>query len=201
MLGFVFAYYMATADTPAGDSGPKCARDFVEEKLQEADSPMSPAELAEEYGCTNGHVRNLLSDLRDEEVVQRVGHGQYEAAPDDSDGETADLSADLQPESEGNAQATTEASEPDETPQETSEPVAGPARLEDRDTEDLERQETGESGGVPVPVSGKAIVVATALLLLLVLWRSRSSSSSPSSSSEVVDDSDEDEGVRVPLWE
>jgi len=192
---------MATADTSAGDSGPECARDFVEEKLREADSPMSPAELAEEYGCTNGHVRNLLSDLRDEEAVQRVGHGQYEAVEDGEDGEDVDLLADLPAEPEGNAQEETDDGSPEETAQETPEPVDGQARSEDRDTEDLERHETGESAGIPVPVSGKAIVAATAVLLLLVLWqRSRSSSSS---SSEETDDTEEADGSgdSIPLWE
>jgi len=135
---------MATADTSAGDGGPQCARDFVQERLREADSAMSPADLAEEYDCTNGHIRNLLADLRSEGAVQRVGHGEYVAAVDDGDGEPADLQADLQPESEGNAQEETDDTPPDETAQETPEPVAGPARSEDPDT----------TGGSPVEIEG-----------------------------------------------
>ncbi|MBX0306064.1 hypothetical protein [Haloarcula salinisoli] len=195
---------MATADTPAGDGGPKCARDFVEEKLQEADSPMAPAELAEEYGCTNGHVRNLLSDLRDEGEVERVAHGQYAAVSDEEAGDAAEGLADLQADSAGNAQEETEATEPEETAQETPEPTGGQAPSEDRDTEDSELPETAESMGVPLPVSANAVLVGAALFLVLALWwRSRSSGSSGSSSSpstSTTEETEEDE-EDIPLFD
>jgi hypothetical protein len=96
---------MATADASAGGSSGEpevCARDFVVDRLQEADSPMAPAELAEEYGCTNGHVRNLLADLRGEGAVERVGHGQYSAGTsEDDDGDEA-VSPEESEESSGN---------------------------------------------------------------------------------------------------
>jgi len=157
---------------------------------------MSPADLAEEYDCTNGHIRNLLADLRSEGAVQRVGHGQYEAAPDDDDGQPADLQADLQPDSEGNAQAETDAEGPEETAQETPEPVAGPVPLEDPDTtggsratiDEDERaevelpesdQDDGDGERVDVDRDGDGdrsmgvyIIAGTGLLVLAALWLS-----------------------------
>lgn len=175
---------MATADAPAGDGGPRCARDFVVEKLREADTTMSPAELAEEYGCTNGHVRNLLSDLLEEGEVQRVAHGQYEATEDDEDDESPEGLADLPADSEGNAEQETDGSEPDETAKETPERVDGQAPSAGPGTEGLERPETAESMGVPLPVSANVAMGAVVVFLVIALWwSSRSSRSSPSSSS------------------
>lgn len=144
---------MATTDASDGGSGTKCARDFVEERLRNADSSMSPSELADEYGCTNGHIRNLLSDLRGEGVVQRIAHGQYEAAPDDGEGETADLSEDLLAESEGNAEAETDGEAPQERAEETGEAVDGEARSVDPATEATETVSVEEDERADVDTS------------------------------------------------
>lgn len=91
---------MASADTSGGGGGgdaSPCARDFIEYRLQEADSPMSPAELADEYGCTNGHIRNMLTDMLDDGVVERVGRGQYVAVVGDMSAEGAEVDAEVHP--------------------------------------------------------------------------------------------------------
>jgi hypothetical protein len=68
---------------------------------------MSPAELADEYGCTNGHVRNTLADLREQDRVKRVQRGKYvdsESAPDVPD---VDIEAEMPPNTEDGAESET----------------------------------------------------------------------------------------------
>lgn len=82
--------HMATSQNGGGvgSSDSVCARDYVADRLKDADKPMSPAELADEYGCSNGHVRNVLSDLLDDDKVGRVDIGEYVAPPpEDADSE------------------------------------------------------------------------------------------------------------------
>ena len=191
---------MATTDSPVDESGPYCARDFVTEKLQEADSPLTPSGMASEYGCTNGHVRNLLMDLVDDGVAERVAHGKYVAADDGSD-EDEELLADIGDASEGNAQAEEGAVSAQETThpttEETSEQSDGPAPSEDPDTEAMDTPESGESMGVPLPVSANVVLAGAAVFLLFMLWRgSRSSSSPPDQSS---DEDDVTPGEEVAL--
>lgn len=153
---------MATADTSGGDNGAEasaCARDFVVDRLREADSPMAPAELANEYGCTNGHVRNLLADLMDEGEAERVGRGQYVAAESEPvEGET-DLVADLQADSEGS----TEATAGDADTESSADPSAdGGPHSEDLATEVEEDRDddlpgTGEAAGAAVVGAGGAL--------------------------------------------
>jgi hypothetical protein len=174
----------------------------VEERLQKADSPMSPADLAEEYGCTNGHIRNLLSDLRDMGEVERVAHGQYEATADDGDGDTPELPAELRADSEGNAEAERDDTPPDETAQETGEPVDGqvqsvdhdttagsPVKIEEREQADVELSESeeGDSDGFP---NGWALVIATFLIVALILV------SSMNQGDETGDESPDEEAER-----
>jgi hypothetical protein len=81
---------MATASE---DTGPGLAArtasnaaEFVRDRLEESDLPRSPAELAEEYGCTSGHMRDVCSDLNAEGAVERVAPGQYTDPDGDADG-------------------------------------------------------------------------------------------------------------------
>jgi hypothetical protein len=165
---------------------------------------MSPAELAEEYGCTNGHVRNLLSDLREDGTVQRVAHGQYEAVEDEGDDADAELLSELPTDSEGNAETGTDDGPPEETAEETPEPTGGQAPSEDHDTEDSEPLASGESMGIPVPVSANLVVGVAAVFLLFMLWRRLRPSSSPSDQSSQpapsTDEDDESIGEDVALF-
>jgi hypothetical protein len=80
---------MATAeDASGGDAlaeAASSARDFIVTRLDDADSSLSPSELAEEYGCSNGHCRNVVAKLRKEGTIRRVGDGLYELASDESE--------------------------------------------------------------------------------------------------------------------
>jgi hypothetical protein len=119
-----------------GDS--VCARDYVLERLREADSPMAPADLAGEYGCSNGHARNVLSDLLSDGEVARVGRGEYVAPPpEDADSET-DVLAGVPAEIRESG-AAVEDSESEEVQADSDAPgndrhEDGEARSEDRDT-------------------------------------------------------------------
>lgn len=222
MLSMTVHHYnvnMATVDSSAGEGtegGPECARDFVTERLREADSSMSPAELAEEYGCSNGHVRNLMSDLRDEGVVRRVGHGQYETVDDEEDGADPDLPEEMVADPVGNAEEETDDEGPEEpaeeAPEETSEPADGEARSEGLDGtgDDLGATEAAGAAAVggagllastdreTMMYAGAAFIALVVLYLVLV-----SGESGEQADSETVETDDENQngGADVPLVE
>lgn len=91
---------MATAVDSAGSSDVpdprRCdsAEEYVRHRLADADEPLSPAELAADYGCGAKHMRNVLSEMAQGGDVDRVSRGQYElgsAEPDADDLPTPDL--------------------------------------------------------------------------------------------------------------
>lgn len=53
------------------------AKEFAKERLKDATEAVSPMDLADEYGCTNGHMRNCLADLVEKGVADRAGRGKY----------------------------------------------------------------------------------------------------------------------------
>jgi len=53
------------------------AQEFVKDRLKQGDGPFSPSDLADEYGCSNGHMRHVLKELVDQGDALRVSHGQY----------------------------------------------------------------------------------------------------------------------------
>jgi len=81
---------MATASE---DTGPGLAArtasnaaQYVRDRLEESDLPRSPAELAEEYECTSGHMRDVCSEMNAEGRIERVAPGQYAVPDDGADG-------------------------------------------------------------------------------------------------------------------
>lgn len=79
---------MATAEQPGPSVDPRAcgsAREFVRDRLADSDSPMGAVELYNEYGCTHGHMRDVLSDLAAGGVVERVATGRYALADGDAD--------------------------------------------------------------------------------------------------------------------
>lgn len=106
-----------TADSAGPDPEPdprRCdsAAEYVRYRLADADDPLSPSELAADYGCGAKHMRNVLSELAQEGEVERVSRGQYEAADADDQPDVEDLpSPDLDGLGEGEA---TEADRSDE---------------------------------------------------------------------------------------
>ena len=68
---------MAATEQPGPATDPRAcgsAPEFVRDRLGEAESPMSPAELSDEYDCAGGYMRDVLSDLAAEGVVEAVDH-------------------------------------------------------------------------------------------------------------------------------
>jgi hypothetical protein len=90
---------MATAQENGGGAlaaAAGSAREFAEERLRGAGEPMAPAELADEYGCSSGHMRNVLRRMREDGEVGRPETGQYEVPPGEDvevepDGAAGDL--------------------------------------------------------------------------------------------------------------
>jgi len=68
---------MATTDQQDGGTDASSAREFAERRLKEAAEEFTPSELADEYGCGNGHMRHCLRDLLDSGTVERIERGVY----------------------------------------------------------------------------------------------------------------------------
>ena len=88
------------------------AREFVEDRLDEMDEAVAPCDLADEYDCSNAHMRHTLGDLVQEGLAERVDHGEYSAVSQEttegeSRGEDRDVSTevteDKRPSSDGAA--------------------------------------------------------------------------------------------------
>jgi len=81
---------MAAESAASGGGDPpfmgscKNAEQFAEERLNRADEPLRPSQMAEEYGCTPSRMRGALATLRERGVVERVGRGEYALADGDS---------------------------------------------------------------------------------------------------------------------
>lgn len=77
---------MDMAATQVGDGGGPAevadsAQEFARERLRDAGKSMAPAELANEYGCSSGHMRNVLREMRKDGTVGRPEMGRYECPP------------------------------------------------------------------------------------------------------------------------
>lgn len=81
----------ATQDTGSGvlAQAADSAKQYVRDRLDESDVPLSPAELADEYGCSSGHMRDVCSKLHRAGVIDRpedVDVGEYTITDDSADG-------------------------------------------------------------------------------------------------------------------
>lgn len=112
---------MATTEQQDGGSVWSSAREFVEDRLDEIEEPVTPCDLADEYDCSNAHMRHTLADLMEDEQAERVDHGEYVGVST----ETAETeSTDVEPE------------DPTENTGESRPSVDGAARSEGLATED-----------------------------------------------------------------
>lgn len=70
---------MATRPMLNGGEAAVCnnAREYVLDRLEGAEEPLSPSELADEYGCSKSHMHNVLSELNSEGEVERPADGHY----------------------------------------------------------------------------------------------------------------------------
>lgn len=95
------------------------AEEYVLERIENSETPVSPSELADEYGCGAGHMRHVCSDLAKRGQIDRLTRGKYvnsresgDEADDDQRGDTA---------SHHDATSEEVASEPEEQGAETDE--------------------------------------------------------------------------------
>lgn len=169
--------------------GCRSAREFVLEALEASAAARSPVELAEAYGCNKSHMRNVVSELKGEGEVERVGHGLYEPVDDDGDDGSSILS-------EGTEAADTDddvAAEGDDS--DTSEASSEGDSAEDEPAEiEVEVEESGSGMS-----AGTALVGATLGLAAIVILVETGSSSAPDddqeeSVDEAADDADADLG-------
>ena len=57
------------------------AYEYAVDELRAADEPISPAKLADSYGCSGGHMRSVLCDLVGDGEAERIAHGRYIEGP------------------------------------------------------------------------------------------------------------------------
>ncbi len=63
------------------DGEPMNAYEYAIDELGAADEPLSPAKLADGYGCSGGHMRSVLCDLVRDGEAERIAHGRYIEGP------------------------------------------------------------------------------------------------------------------------
>lgn len=66
------------------------AKEYAVKRLEAADGPLSPSDLADEYDCGNEHMGDSLRALVEEGSARRVSRGKYASAGDSSTTETGD---------------------------------------------------------------------------------------------------------------
>jgi len=66
------------------------AKEYARKRLEAADGPLSPSELAEEYDCGNEHMGDSLRALVDDGSARRIARGKYASAGDSLATETGD---------------------------------------------------------------------------------------------------------------
>ena len=199
---------MATAEhadrPPAGPDPAHCrgAKDYALQRLESADSPLSPAGLADEYDCGGSHMRSVLSELAQQGQIDRVDQGQYvaaetEAETDDStDAGDADGSDDSLPvDGQDDMMSTAEAYEeqhsgvPDADDGEDAGDDAGSAAesvdVEDSDSDGVE--EAAPAAALPMDPMTLGMLLAAALGLWLA-YRAVSGGGDGDGSDEAADE-------------
>jgi len=124
------------------------AREYVENRLQELDEPITPSDLADEYDCSSAHMRHTLRDLLDDGEAERVGHGEYVAADAGEDTETPTETHGFEQGSEatnGDVADDTETM-PEGTPEDMPPSLAGGPLSADPDGPGTDPAETDEIG-------------------------------------------------------
>jgi hypothetical protein len=138
---------MAAESAASGGGDPpfmgscKNAEQYAEERLNRADEPLRPSQMAEEYGCTPSRMRGALGTLRERGVVERVGRGEYaladgDSTTDESGGEDSPDAAEESPGTDGES------------------PPLGDGLHLLPDTDGQDGDPEGDEGNVECPVSG-----------------------------------------------
>lgn len=157
------------------------AGEYAVKRLRESEGLLSPAELAEEYDCSGKHMRSVLSDLAEGNVVERVARGRYDVAGAYADG-------DLRIQGAGNGELEVADDDGEDTDQDTGDGDAqyrrqwNSKKVEIEDTERAEAPSaegaatSGSEGGSPLS-GGTAFLLASAAFVVLVFAQVQSTSS------------------------
>jgi len=140
----------------------KNAKDYALRRLKRVEEPLQPSQIASEYDCTPGHMRDALAELREDGEVERVGHGEYALSPE---GATDDGAPEEGVESDDFVTFGATDGEPEKPRPSADGPALSP------DIGGTAGDQEGEAAGIPLPVSSSTlIIVAGTLFLLVVVW-------------------------------
>jgi hypothetical protein len=172
----------AGADIALGPGACKNARQYVVKRLNHADEPMRPSQLAEEYDCTPAHMRKVLGKLLDIGVVKRPERGEYTAAGDGSlDGDTEQSGSgentEDTPEARESVPSSAGGQEGEDMPsidelnrqRELAQKESGGPDVE-AEVPDGSGDDPDESIGVPLPIPPAYLYAAVAILLVGFYW-------------------------------
>ena len=179
----------------------RSAEQYVLESLEASTAARSPKELAQGYGCSADHTRNVMSELAQEGRIKRVETGLYTsldssepAVPSESE---ADHDLSDAPEG-GDTDGSEDETDADSDGEVTDRPeIADDERAELGGVDDggAGGDDDGDAGGDDDGISaGTALVGATIGLGVIVLLSGRSSSSASDESEAVDEAEDEDQG-------
>lgn len=201
------------------------AQEFVKQRLDEAEKPLSPIGLANEYDCTRSHMASEISQLVEAGDVKRVGRGQYERVEESDNDEEKDVSErgqtlETASVDEENDEGSDEGNDEDSTPEEGSE-VASREEYEEQHEIGLKdvaagvgaagaAAATSAAGGDGAGVDGENgggvpwgwVAVAIVGLVLVYLWLNRDSQDgSQPSEQQTAEQDDDEESIETPLIE
>lgn len=156
--------------------------EYITDRLQVADRPLSPSALADEYECGNVHARKTLSKLADTGDVERVSRGQYVAADNSrrTTGDTLQLQAD-----NTNDEATTDQRETTQSRKSTAELYQRQYNQYNQSGDDTNVEVTTDQQATSMPrlpMEPKTLLVL--IVIVLVLWASYRRMSGSGSGSE-----------------
>lgn len=193
---------MATTGNSGGGTAWDSAKQFAVDRLKEETESLSPSELAGEYGCSGDHMRHCLSELAKDELVERIGHGEYMAGEqagehvlqqedrtnshEEDSPENTGNTGDIGPSADGPAPS----EDPDMTGQNPAvdeEERADMTGVDDEDREEIE----DETVTVRSWSTGSYIVAGSVLLVLAVLWLSLREESETEPEQPVEDEPDD----------
>nr|WP_192960646.1 hypothetical protein [Haloarcula sp. AS7094] len=206
---------MATTENSGGVRAWDSAKQFAVDRLKEETESLSPSALAEEYGCSGDHMRHCLADLAKEELVERIGHGEYTAGEqageqvlqheDHTDSRDEDSPEDT--EDTGNIGPSVDGPARSEDPDTTG---GSPVEIEEDERAEVELSESDEEDGdgerVDVDRDGDGgrsvgvyIIAGTVLLVLAALWLSIQDQSDETPE-QPGQDEEEEEAVDPDVW-
>jgi len=163
-------------------------------RLKDEGEPMTAVDIAEDYECTNTHMRRALNKLRDSGDVKRVQRGVYALKSGESDSENPDMGGFPEPESsstsaDGDGGDVGSSSDRDGFTEESGDAMPTHQELQKqrkkakKNSQKIEKESGGEENGggqpsLPLPpISIKWVVVGGLVLLVVLIYLDQKSRS------------------------